>query len=241
MTDKGEAAAAKRKELKTSRGMMERMLVEDGVLTTKADAPPKKRGRPAGSKNKSPSRRASIADPKPIDATIDDINKTTYSRQLKKMAKLFPEYRDSIVQFSPDSHTGEDCKRLYETCKSNIECTNEAIYAPDDMLIYPQMAEEALCGLAEASHPDSYFHNLVALRGLTNEIGKDPRLQDDIKLLAIEMPMGPATTPGWRIFKAFVLTAGKLLGQHKLGLAPQPKTKSTSQAQAPAMSSFVGL
>lgn len=171
---------------------LEGILKDPGTL-------PKKRGRPPGSTNsKSPSRKTQKTSEE--DATAEQLKERIrhrkLMRQIEALASFFPEFQEDFASMNLRSQSSEDLEELIEECKNTLQTRNEVMQ-------YPRLFGSAISKLetgafmAAANNPhDPLLKHGVYLKGLSQAVAQNQEIQDDVKLISIDM-MGMMPTNPW--------------------------------------------
>lgn len=199
---------------------LEGILKEPAVL-------PKKRGRPPGSTNsKSPSRKTqkTTAEDATAEQLKERIRHRKLMRQIEALASFFPEFQEEFASMNLRNQSSEGLQELIEECKNTLQTRNEVMQ-------YPRLFGSAInkletgAFLAAAKNPnDPLLKHGLHLKGLSEAVAQNQEIQDDVKLISIDM-MGMMPTNPWL---RLVFNLGNLaldVYQHNAAKGEQVKEK----------------
>lgn len=160
------------------------------------DSQPKKRGRPPNkSKSPGPSKSAEGAPPtfktkdptkNNVDKALEEIKRNVLVSKLRAYAQYWPEVcGPALTSLNIHRCTPEQLKELCDTFESSVQTYSEIIDIPMNLKNMLCAIEPMAMSVGMANPSDPFLRQGVLLHGLTDEIMKDPKIDHNIKLIAI--------------------------------------------------------
>lgn len=202
-------------------------LVEDGTLRGQT-LPPKKRGRPSGSKNAKQPPPASKKQKTTDDTSTNGYSKACLVAKITAIANYFPGMRERIEKFDFDGSTAEECELYLEKCKAAISCSGQSTDWLTTIITYTKQAELMLVATAYGAPIGSYRAHCANLDGFVDAMLQDEQIMSDIKLISVDLIGEVSGSPYTRLVKGIIQTLTLVYVQHKTGMRNQPTQEPSS-------------
>ena len=185
------------------------------VRSDAAPAPgPKKRGRPPGSKSKSPARNVPEEFPQSrpsqkIDAIIDKMNRTRLLTKLRAYNAYWPDICP-LTNVELGALSIEDMERLIEMFELSVNSFSEIIDIPQSIKGAIAKLEPLAIQTAVTNPTHPWLSKGRYMTGFSHMIAMDPNIDRNVKLLSIrflgKLPRNPVISLLYHIFGAALQT-----------------------------------